>query len=186
MVLARAVGNAPLADDKLLRGELLGLKWEDIDLEAGMLRVRRALASDTRTLVQPKTVKARRGVRLTSSALEALKEHQERQLNERRKLAGLWRDYGLVVPSRVGTPLNPENLVKRSFKPLLERAGLPPIRFHDLRHTCATLLLSKGVNPKIVQEMLGHANISVTLDTYSHVLPDMQEVAVAAMDDVFS
>ena len=82
--------------------------------------------------------------------------------------------------------MNPENLVKRSFKPLLERAGLPPIRFHDLRHTCATLLLSKGVNPKIVQEMLGHANISVTLDTYSHVLPGMQEVAVAAMDEVFS
>jgi integrase len=82
--------------------------------------------------------------------------------------------------------LNPENLVKRSFKPLLECAGLPSIRFHDLRHTCATLLLSKGVNPKIVQEMLGHANISVTLDTYSHVLPGMQEVAVAAMDEVFS
>jgi len=81
--------------------------------------------------------------------------------------------------------LNPENLVKRSFKPLLERAGLPSIRFHDLRHTCATLL-PKGVNPKIVQEMLGHANISVTLDTYSHVLPDMQEVAVAAMDVVLS
>ena len=132
----------------------MGLKWEDIDLEAGMLRVRRALASDTRTLVQPKTVKARRGVRLTSSALEALKEHQERQLNERQKLDGLWRDYGLVFPSRVGTPLNSENLVKRSFKPLLKRVGPPPIRFHDLRHTCATLLLSEGVNPKIVQEML--------------------------------
>ena len=86
----------------------------------------------------------------------------------------------------VGTPLNPENLVKRSFKPLLERVGLPPIRFHDLRHTCATLLLSRGVNPKIVQELLGHANISVTLDIYSHVLPDMQEEAAAAMDDVFS
>jgi integrase len=125
-------------------------------------------------------------VRLTSGALEALKEHRERQLDERRRLDGLWRNHGLVFPSGVGTPLNPENLVERSFKPLLEHAGLPPIRFHDLRHTCATLLLSKGVNPKIVQEMLGHANISVTLDTYSHVLPDMQEGTAAAMEDVFS
>ena len=123
---------------------------------------------------------------MTTYSLDAVREHRGRQLNERRSLDGLWRDHGLVFPSRVGTPLNPENLVKRSFKPLLERAGLPSIRFHDLRHTCATLLLSKGVNPKIVQEMLGHANISVTLDTYSHVLPDMQEVAVTAMDEVFS
>ena len=170
----------------LRRGELLGLKWEDIDREAAVLRVRRALAFDARTLVEPKTAKSRRGVRLTSYSLEALKAHRERQLNERRSRDGLWRDHRLVFPSRVGTPLNPENLVKRSFKPLLERAGLPSLRFHDLRHTCATLLLSKGVNPKIVQEMLGHANISVTLDTYSHVLPDMQEVAVVAMDEVFS
>jgi integrase len=170
----------------LRRGELLGLKWEDIDHEARVLRVRRALASDARTFVEPKTAKSRRGVRLTTYSLDAVREHRERQLNERRSLDGLWRDHGLVFPSRVGTPLNPENLVERSFKPLLERAGLPSIRFHDLRHTCATLLLSKGVNPKIVQEMLGHANISVTLDTYSHVLPDMQEVAVAAMDEVFT
>lgn len=109
----------------LRRGELLGLKWEDIDLEAGVLRVRRALASDARTFVQPKTAKSRRGIRLNSGALEALREHRERQLNERQRLDSLWRDHGLVFPSRVGTPLNPENLVKRSFKPLLERTGLP-------------------------------------------------------------
>jgi integrase len=151
-----------------------------------VLRVRRALASDARTFVEPKTAKSRRVVRLISYSLGAVMEHRERQLNENRSLDGLWREQGLVFPMRVGTPLNPDNLVKRSFKPLLERAGLPTIRFHDLRHTCATLLLGKGVNPKIVQEMLGHANISVTLDNYSHVLPDMQEVAVAAMDDVFS
>jgi integrase len=164
----------------------LGLKWEDIDLDAGVLNVRRSLASDAKTFVQPKTAKARRSVRLTSGTLEVLKGHREWQQDERQKLDGLWRDHGLVFPSRVGTPLNPENLVKRSFKPLLERAGLPSIRFHDLRRMRATLLLSKGVNPKIVQEMLGHANISVTLDTYSHVLPDMQEGAAAAMADVFS
>jgi integrase len=78
------------------------------------------------------------------------------------------------------------NLTYRSFRPLLKRTDLPRIRFHDLRHTCATLLLSKGTHPKIVQGMLGHANISMTMDTYSHVLPDMQEKAVSAMDDVLS
>lgn len=79
-------------------------------------------------------------------------------------------------------PLDAQNVVNRSFKPLLEKAGLPQIRFHDLRHTCATLLLDKGVHPRIVQEMLGHASISLTLDTYSHVLPDMQNQTVSAMD----
>jgi integrase len=83
----------------------------------------------------------------------------------------------------VGTPINPENLVNRSFKPLLERAGLPEIRFHDLRHTCATLLLGRGVHPKIVQELLGHATIAMTLDTYSHYLPSMGNQASGAMGD---
>jgi integrase len=168
------------------RGELLGLKWEDLELDAGVLRVKRALAPDARTFAEPKTAKSRRSVRLTSGAVRALQWHRERQSQAGQRLNSLWQEHGLVFPSMVGTPLNPENLVKRSFKPLLEHVGLPPIRFHDLRHTCATLLLSKSVNPKIVQEMLGHANISVTLDIYSHVLPDMQEEAAAAMDDVFS
>jgi integrase len=89
------------------------------------------------------------------------------------------------VTLQVGTPINRHNFFRRSFKPLLEEAGLPrTVRFHDLRHTCATLLLSKNVNPKIVQELLGHANISQTMDTYSHLLPDMQERATSAMDDI--
>jgi integrase len=78
------------------------------------------------------------------------------------------------------------NLTYRSFRPLLERAGLPKIRIHDLRHTFATLLLSKGTHPKIVQEMLGHANISMTLDTYSHVPPTMQDEAIAALEGVLT
>ena len=86
-----------------------------------------------------------------------------------------------VFSTAQGTPPNPANIISRHFKPILERAGLPPIRFHDLRHTCATLLLSQGVHPKIVQELLGHASIQLTLDTYSHYLPDMQEKAVEAM-----
>ncbi len=83
----------------------------------------------------------------------------------------------------IGTIINPSNLRNRSFKPLLKRAGLPPIRFHDLWHTYATLLLSRNVNPKIVSEMLGHANIAITLDTYSHLLPDMQEKAAQAIEE---
>ena len=90
----------------------------------------------------------------------------------------------MVFCTRKGTLINPFNLLKRSFKPLLKRAGLPQIRFHDLRHTAATLMLSGGVHPKIVQEILGHAQITMTLDTYSHVLPGMQEKAVKAMNDV--
>ena len=91
-----------------------------------------------------------------------------------------------MFTSITGTPVDVGNLTYRSFRPLLKRTDLPRIRFHDLRHTCATLLLSTGTHPKIVQEMLGHANISMTMDTYSHVLPDMQEKAVSAMDDVLS
>jgi integrase len=95
-----------------------------------------------------------------------------------------YRDQGLVFASEVGTPLNRHNLNSRSFKPLLERAGLPEIRFHDLRHTCATLLLSKDVHPKCVQELLGHTTIAITLDTYSHVLPGMGAQAKQAIEQV--
>ena len=99
------------------------------------------------------------------------------------KVAGLWEENGMVFTTRVGTPLSRQELVTRSFKPLLSKAGLPDIRFHDLRHTCATLLLGKAVHPKIVQELLGHATISITLDTYSHVLPGMGDAAAGAMDE---
>jgi integrase len=99
------------------------------------------------------------------------------------RLGTLWQDHDLVFPSSVGTPVSGGNL-NRAFKVLLKRAGLPQsIRFHDLRHTCATLLLRQGVNPKFVQELLGHRDVGLTLNTYSHVLPDMGDVAAGAMDD---
>jgi integrase len=93
---------------------------------------------------------------------------------------------GLIFAFETGEPLNRHNLIRRSFKPLLERAGLPGVRFHDLRHTCATLLLTRNVNPKIVSEMLGHSTIAITLDTYSHVLPNMRDQAAAAMEETLS
>ena len=91
-----------------------------------------------------------------------------------------------MFATEIGTPLNRHNLTQRSFKPLLGRAGLPPIRFHDLRHTCATILLSRGVHAKFVQELLGHATIAITLDTYSHVLPGMSDSLASAMDEALS
>jgi integrase len=126
-------------------------------------------------------------VRLSQTALEALTSHLTRQLGEIDRAGDSWRENGLVFATEIGTPLNRHNLTQRSFRPLLERAGgLPYIRFHDLRHTCATLLLSKGVHAKFVQELLGHSTIAITLDTYSHVLPGMGGSTADAMDDVFA
>src|SRR5215213_6704770 len=170
------------------QGELLALKWDDVDLERGVLRVRRTLTHANKSFVlgEPKTKKSRRTIRLTEGALQALRSHLSRQLEEMERIGSLYQPGGLVFATTTGTIINPSNLRNRSFKPLLAHARLRPIRFHDLRHTCATLLLSRNVNPKIVSELLGHANVAVTLDTYSHLLPDMQATAVDAMEDALS
>ena len=165
----------------LRQGELLGLKWPDLDLEGGTLSVQRSLAAD-RSFNPPKRKASRRTVKLTKAAAEALKKHRARQNEERLALGSLWEDHDLVFPNRLGKPMAHNNLYQRDFKALLEKAGLSGFTFHSLRHTCATLLLRKNVNPKIVQEMLGHATISQTMDTYSHVLPGMQDTAVSAME----
>jgi integrase len=173
----------------LRQGELLGLRWGDVNLEAGTLQVRRSLTvtKDGPSFTAPKTAKGRRSVKLTIRAVEALREHLQRQLAEIERMGDLYRDDGLIFSTTVGTPINPRNLTGRSFKPLLERAGLPKsVRFHDLRHTAATLLLGRGVHPKLVQELLGHATIAITLDTYSHVLPGMGDQTAAAMEDALS
>jgi integrase len=172
----------------LRQGELLGLRWEDVDLETRTLQVKRTLITmkGGPVLSAPKTKGSKRSVKLTQSAVEGLREHLERQLEDKVKVSGLWEENGLVFASEVGKPLDRRDLTTRRFKPLLEQARLPQIRFHDLRHTCATLLLTKNVNPKIVSEMLGHATIAITLDTYSHVLPNMQEHAAKALEDALS
>jgi integrase len=167
------------------QGELLGLGWEDVDLEAGVARVRRTLtlAKGGPHLTEPKTRGSRRSIRLTTSAAEALERHRERQEDERSAAGEKWQYHGLVFRTKRGTPIRRDNLHDKYWKPLLRRAGLPDIRFHDLRHTCATILLTKGVHPKIVSEMLGHSSVSITLDTYSHVIPGLGDVAVRAMED---
>lgn len=171
----------------LREGELLGLRWEDVDLERGMLQVRRTLseARSGRIFEAPKSGKGRH-IRLTQKATIALRAHRRRQLEERMGKAGLWQEQGLVFPSEVGTPLSARNL-QRHFKAALKRVGLPgTTRFHDLRHTCATLLLKQGVHVKYVQELLGHADIALTLNVYSHVLPDMGDAAASAMEEALS
>ena len=170
------------------QGELLGLKWENVDLAANAIRVRHTLLRTKGRVIlgEPKTKKSRRTVHLTGAASRALEEHLERQLKVMEHLGDLYRDQGLVFTTEVGTPINPSNLRKRSFAPLLRKASLPRLRFHDLRHTCATLLLSKNIHPKYVQELLGHATVSITLDTYSHVLPGMGNQVADAMEDVLT
>jgi integrase len=170
------------------QGELLGLRWQDVDLENATVSVRRTLTKNGGRLLlgEPKTTKSRRTINLTEAAVLALSEHLTRQVDQIESLGDLYRDEGLVFASEVGTLMNPSNLRKRSFARLLKKAHLPPIRFHDLRHTCATLLLCRNVHPKYVQELLGHANIAITLDTYSHVIPGMGDHAARAMEDVLS
>jgi integrase len=125
-------------------------------------------------------------VKLSPTAPRALRSHLERQLEEIDQAGDLWQENGLIFASEAGEPLNRRYITTHRFKPLLKRTRLPKICFHGLRHTCATLLLTKNVNPKIVSEMLGHASIAITLDTYSHVLPNMQDSAAKAMEDVLS
>jgi integrase len=173
----------------LRQGELLGLMWEDVDLEGATLRVRHTLQPPgfpkgaPARLTPPKTRRSLRSVRLPHSVVQALFRHQELQDAERAESNGSWRDYGLVFPNTIGGYADYTNLVPRHFKPLLKKACLPNIRFHDLRHTCATLLLTKGVHPKIVSEMLGHSSVSITLDVYSHVIPGLGEAAALAMEE---
>ena len=169
-------------------GELLGLKWEDVDLERGVLRLRHALVREggKTALGDLKTAKSRRSIRLTYAAADALRSHLKCQLEEMERVGSLYETGGLVFATVSGTLINPSNLRNRSFKPLLKRAGLPDICFHDLRHTCATLLLSQGTHPKLVQELLGHATIAMTLDTYSHFLPSMGDQTVRAMEAALS
>ncbi len=166
------------------QGELLALRWRDVDLKTGTILVRATLqkTADGFTYAPPKTKRSRRKITLTSIAIEALSRHHARQSKERLALGSAWQDRDLVFPNTVGDPIQKSNLIYQSFRPLLERAGLPLIRFHDLRHTAATLMLLQGVHPKVVSEMLGHASISITLDLYSHVLPNMQKDATAALD----
>jgi integrase len=171
----------------LRQGELLGLNWADVDLEREVLEVQRSLSVvDNKPVLKDWTkTDAGRAVQMHQIAAEAVQRHRTRQLEERLRYAGLWKDNDLVFPSRTGGPMHRQNLARRSFKPRLRRAGLPDVRFYDLRHTFATLMFKQDAKPKVVQEMLGHASIKTTLDTYTHVIPGMQKEAVERLGELF-
>jgi integrase len=164
----------------LRRGELLGLRWGDVDLDRAVLHVRRSLVQSGGVMgfQEPKTSSGRRTIALDPPCVAALREQRARQAEHRLRMGSLWQDHDQVFATELGTPLEPSN-VDRRFRALLARAGVPRIPFHGLRHTHATLLMKHGVHPKVASERLGHANITLTLSTYSHVLPQMQEEAAA-------
>lgn len=169
----------------LRQGELLGLTWHDVDVNAFTVTVRRSLqrVNGRFEFVEPKSTRSRRTVALPKSTVEALQQHLWRQGQERRAAGPKWEDHDLVFASVLGRPLDGTNMTHR-FQKLLAKAGLPRRRFHDLRHSCATLLLAQGVPARVVMEILGHSQISVTMNTYSHVLPEVQRAAADQMDSI--
>jgi integrase len=167
--------------------EYLSLCWKDIDFEKGTATVQRALVwrkGGGFKFAEPKTAKSRRTVPLPKSILPRLKEHKRQQLEQRLKIGAAYEKHDLVFASAVGKPLHYRNLTQRHYEKILERAGMKGTGFvlYSLRHSCATLLLSAGENPKIVAERLGHTSVKMTLDTYSHVLPDMQQAATDKLE----
>lgn len=169
-----------LATTGLRRGELLGLRWKDTDLEAGRLAIRRTLVlvGGQPTVLDPKTRKSRRNVPIPAETVVALKAHRTAQKRERVALGPGYQDSGLVFCREDGAPLHPGTFSEH-FERHAKAAGLPKIRVHDIRHTFATLALQAGIPAKVVSETLGHAGVAITLDTYSHVVPGMQEDAAA-------
>jgi integrase len=171
----------------LRQGEILGLAWSDLDFDAATVTVRHALqrVEGRLELVEPKSVTSRRVVALPSFVLDSLRSHRTRQLEDQLLAGSRWHDdgRGLVFTTSVGTPMD-GIAVTRRFQAVLAAAGLPRQRFHDLRHACASLLLAQGVAPRVVMETLGHSQISLTLNTYSHVIPALGRAAADQMDAV--
>lgn len=166
--------------------EYLGLFWSDVDLNRGVVSVKRALVwlKGGFKFGEPKTKGSRRSIPLPGSLLAKLKKHRREQLEKKLKLGTAYSNIELVFATALGTPIHYRNLTQRHYVKILKVAGLEGEGFvlYSLRHTCATLLLAAGENPKVVSERLGHASVKMTLDTYSHVLPDMQRSASERLD----
>ena len=171
----------------LRRGELLGLKWTDVNFEKAQLTVQRTahrVKSRGVVMGEPKTAAGRRTVRLGAMAVSVLKRQRSLQLEQRLAAGPAWDEQGLLFANTMGMPLDAAR-VTRKFQDTLYRAGLPKIRFHDLRHTAATLLIEQGVTLKAVQATMGHSTIATTMDVYAHVTPAMQDSVAEAMDRIF-
>jgi integrase len=171
----------------LREGELLGLRWQDVDFDRRTLRVAQTVQRIGKQLVvaPPKTAGSQRTIPLPSLIVEILRSHAERQAKRREALGDEWDEHGFVFPTGRGTPVEPRNLI-RHFKQALKYAELPNVRFHDLRHSCATMLITQGIHPRTVMEILGHSQISVTMNTYGHIQPEVMRAASDAMDRLFT
>jgi integrase len=167
----------------LREGEILGLRWQDVDFDNQLLRVAKSLQRIDKKLqlVEPKTKKSKRTLPIPENLLSSLRAHRTRQLEEKLFAGTDWQENGLVFATSIGTPLYARNVI-RSFHRLLNKAKLRRYRFHDLRHSCATFLLAKNVPARVVMDILGHSNISLTMNTYSHVIPEMLKAAAEAMN----
>ncbi len=169
------------------QGELLSLRWSEIDFQERSLWVRHTVNRAGRYGIienDPKTESSKRKIMLPQFAIDTLRQQQERQAEMRKRAGESWKEQNIVFSNRYGGFLEGPNLDRR-LKQLLKQAGLPDMRFHDLRHSAATILLKMGVHPKQVQELLGHSSITITMDLYSHVLPSMQVEMMDKLDDFF-
>jgi len=161
------------------QGEALGLPWEAVDLHAGTLRVKQALqrqAGVGLVIVEPKSVAGRRTIKLPLQLVALLGQHRAMQLEERLAAANVWEEQGLMFTQPNGRPIDPR-ADNRAWKSLRARAGVRQARLHDARHTAATVMLTMGVPPRVVMQLLGHSQISLTLGTYSHVAPELADDA---------
>jgi integrase len=160
-----------------------------VNLEAGTASVVGSLHRDLEgrlAIADTKTSTSRRTLALTPTAVTTLRQHRAVQAQQRIAMGPAWQDHDLVFSTGKGTAVAPTDLHRKSFRPLLERSGVRRIRFHDLRHTAATLLLEQGIHPKVVSEMLGHSGVAITLDTYSHVSPALHQGAAAVMEGILN
>ena len=171
----------------LRRGELLGLRWEDIDLDTGTLEVVQTLqrVGGALRFVRPKTEDSARTIPLPPLCIDALREHRRQQFTERADAGPDWQENGLVFPTRIGTPMEPDNL-RRSWGRIRTTAGVTGTRFHDMRHTCVSLLLHLGVAPDMVREIVGHSDIEVTMTIYAHTALDEKRQALAKLGEALT
>ena len=171
----------------LRAGEVLGLRWQDLDLEQGQLTVRYALQrvkNQKLELVEPKSRTSTRTLVLPAFVIRTLRQQQLRQKQQERWGGLKWQEKDFVFATSLGTPIDPDK-VRRRFKQVLKTAGLRDMRFHDLRHSCASFLLAQGVQPRTIMELLGHSQIGLTMNTYSHVMPSLLTDAAERMDALF-
>jgi len=170
------------------QGELLGLQWRNLDLEKGIIKVvqnLKRLPNGKLVFGKPKTKTSIRSLTVGEDTIDVLKEQKVRITSEREdiKVKNLWKEMDMVFPSTIGTPIDPTNLLKK-FRKLLKKAGLPRLRFHDLRHTSASLMLNNGVDVLVASRRLGHSKPSITLDVYGHLLNSVQDKVASKMDEL--